>query len=161
MLVVRDWNSKMVGKRLHGCLLLLVFLLANASGTCDVAFAAVVASISFSLSISHYWDSQCSLKFHHKRRCYFCGCGWVYAAKYLRIWRSEHITFMYLLLHQWKCSLCVRILYFFYPFSLSKCSSPPLICKYSYIFSYVRGVCNFCMSLECGLERPWLWCFLQ
>jgi len=49
MLVVREWNSKMFGKRLHGFLLLLVFLLANVAGTCNVAFAAVVASISFSL----------------------------------------------------------------------------------------------------------------
>jgi hypothetical protein len=39
ILSVGHWNSKMLDKRLHGCLLLLVFLLANASGTCDVAFS--------------------------------------------------------------------------------------------------------------------------
>jgi len=33
MLVVREWDSKMFGKRLHGFLLLLVFLLANVAGS--------------------------------------------------------------------------------------------------------------------------------
>jgi hypothetical protein len=54
MLALRGLNSKMLEKRLHGCLLLLVFLLADVSGTCNVASAAVVASVSFSPSFSHY-----------------------------------------------------------------------------------------------------------
>ncbi|KAJ1292036.1 hypothetical protein BS78_02G361700 [Paspalum vaginatum] len=33
MLSARLWNSKMLDRRLHGCLLLLIFLLANASGS--------------------------------------------------------------------------------------------------------------------------------
>ncbi|WVZ66802.1 hypothetical protein U9M48_015972 [Paspalum notatum var. saurae] len=51
MLSARLWKSKMLGQRLRGCLLLLIFLLANASGsnavtlTVDPARAAAPAAV--------------------------------------------------------------------------------------------------------------------